>query len=960
MNFNAIAWDHGRKPERKSLRRCACVNYFQDRSEGFVNFVDVNTMECLKAISELSRYLYENYTAHEEGNAFEEDCEMQADRKSHLQDESFVTPLSFPAMSSCQIERVRSSSGNVTSAAKKSPKAAFMRGHPLANPDRNDESLDDRNTAMCLNSDAKILGTKLFEEGRIARGFVISEIQEGLRKKEIPQRINTFQSRERSSGIALEGDLLSLNDHPFYDANGCGPSNNALIKANPERALKVDTSSGENNHLVVAETVRKGRTHPFDDSDIKSESQQIRSDELQNEMAESVQELPSNISFPKDSTITAEKTYFDAVDGTVWQHKARDEISKVMSLQLECAETCATTGEEAFLSSNDTEELQFTEAPAIRDRVQQKSTSLVTCEAFLRKLGSTDSLSSSEHDTASVEKWTTPPESVSNGLVGVDEWSLSFEAFPAQRTICTDPTTSNFSRQVLDCDVEVDSHTNPTFLQDEFISERPQNKLLNLCTHYESQTTTQGSKSVVDFRNVEDFKCESDDAQSFTIKQKLVGISGTHYESQTANRGSKSVVDFIHGEDLEGESDDVQSFKTEQTLVGITGKADLSSPARNMICGLRGGSPKNFEDFSSLDPLVIQETEGRSVGLHPEFVERHSVTSTSKPSMSTHPNSNLATWDVPQDWRNDSVYSLPSFSSVASDVERLRPLGSHRQQREKHSSELKQISLEQDSESWHFPPLPENYEDNIAAFQSKPHHLRSNNIEYSIHQADPSLDPAEFRSGFYNMTPLMSKCVGEEIVDACSGVSSVTDKALQVDEGACDTSEDSIGCLLEDLERALDRNLELWASSNIETKPVASERTPVENFSEEEQTPHFRENENNEASRDMSSSSETALQQQNEQASETVGESVRSPVQETPRPLCGHYHRRCLVKFPCCNKFYPCHRCHNESDECPESQSRAVNATHLRCSICYNEQEVRTSLLSVYYCFSNKIFDVDT
>ena len=884
--------------------------------------------------------MYENCTAHEEGNAFEQDWEIQADRQSHLQHESFVTPLSFPTMSSRQTERVSSSLANAASAAEESPKAVFMRGHPLANPDRNDESRDNRNTAMCLNSDAKILGTKLFEEGKIARGLVVSQIQEGLRQKEIPEQINSFQSREISSGIALEGDLMSLNDDPFYDANGCGPSDSALIKANPERALKVHPSSGENNHLVGAEIIRKGSTHLFDDNDIKSESQQIRSDELQNEVAESVQELPLNISFPKDSTITAEKTYFDANDGVVWQRK--DEISKVTSVELECAEMCATTGGEAFLSSNDTEELHYTEAPVIGDRVQQESTSLVTCEAFLRKLGSTDSLSSSEHDTAWVENWTTPPESVSSVLVGVDECSLPFEACPAKRTICADPTTSNFSRPVLDCDVEADSHTNLTFLQDEVILERPQNQLLNFCTHYESQSTTPGSKSVVDFRNVEDVKGESDDAPSFTIKQKLVGISGTHYESQTANRGSKSVVDFIHEEDFKGESDDAQSSKTEQTLVGITGNADVTSAERNMICGLRGGSPKNFEDFSSLDPLLVQETEGWSFGLHPEFVERHSVTSTSRPSMSTHPNSNLATSDLPQDWRNDAVYSLSRFS----DVERIRPLGSHRQRREKHSSELKQISLEQD-ESWHFPPLPENYEDNIAAFQSKPRHLRGNNIEYSIHQPDPSLYPAEFRSGFYNMTPLMPKCVGEEILDEYSGVSSVTDKALQVDEGACDTSEDSIGCLLADLERALDRNL--WAFSNIETTPVASKRTPVEKFSEEEQTPIFRENENNESPRDMSSSSETTVQQQNEQASETVGESVRSPVQETPRPLCGHYHRRCLVKFPCCNKFYPCHRCHNESDECPESQSRAVNATHLRCSICYNEQEVRSSLLSVYY-----------
>ena len=394
----------------KTLTKKACVGYFQDRSEDFFNCADVNTLECLKAISELSWYLYENCTAHEEGNAFEQDCEIQADRQSHLQDESFVTPLSFPTMSSRQTERVSSSLANVASAAEESPKAAFMRSHPLANPDRNDESLDDRNTAICLNSDAKILGTKLFEEGKIARGFVISQIQEGLRQKEISEQINSFQSRDISSGIALEGDPMSLNDHPFYDANGCGPSGSALIKANPERVLKVHPSSGENNHLVGAETVREESTHLFDDNDIKSESQQIRSDELQNEVAESVQELPLSISFPKDSTITAEKTYFDADDGVVWQRK--DKTSKVTSVELECAEMCATTGGEAFLSSNDTEELHFTKAPAIRDRVQQKGTSLVICEGFLGKLGSADSLSSSEHDTAPVEKWTTDRKSV--------------------------------------------------------------------------------------------------------------------------------------------------------------------------------------------------------------------------------------------------------------------------------------------------------------------------------------------------------------------------------------------------------------------------------------------------------------------------------------------------------------------------------------------------------------------
>ena len=904
------SWSKKRK--KRGLRRCAYVCYFQERSKGFCNFVDVNTLEYLKAISELSRYLYENCTDHEEGNAFEEESEIQSDRQSHVQDENFVSPLYSPIVSSDQTERVSSSSGNVTSAAEKSPNAAFMHCHPLANPDRNNESFDDTNTATCPNSDAKVLGTKLFEEGKIARSYVISQIQAGLREKEIPKQVNSLQGREGLSGI--EEDHLPQNDHLFYNASGFGPSNNALVKANPEHALRVDPSSGEKNHVV--EAVRKGSSHRFYDNDIKSESQQISPDELQNEMTAGVQELPLKVGFPKDSTITAKETYFDATDGVVWQRKARDEISKVTSGERQCTGTCATTGGEVFLPLNDKEVLHFLEAPAIRDKVQEESTLLENREAFA------DNLGSGEHNNASLENWTTPPKSVSNGLVDMNEWSLTFEAnkementFPAKRTVCVDPTKSIFSHQVLDCDVEADCHTNPSVLQDEVISEQPQNNLLNF----------------------------------------------SHNELQTATRGSKSVIDFSDGEDFKGESDDAQSFKTKQKLLGINASAGVSSPTRNMISGLKGGSSKNTEDFSSLHALLIQETEGRSVGLHPEFVERHSVTSTSKPSMSGPPNRNLETWDLLQDWRNDSLYSLHNPCRGVSDAKRLRPLRNHRQRRGKSSSEPKQISVEQD-ESWHFPPLPENYEDNIAAFESEPRHLTGNYSEYSLHLPDPSLDPAEFRSAVHNMRPLMPECVGEEkeIVYPCSKVSSVTGNALQVDEGACDTSEDSIGCLLGNLERVLDTNLELWASSNIEAKPVASERTAVEKFSVEEQTLLYRENENNEKSRDMSSSSETALQQQSEQSSETVGENFRSPVQETPRPLCGHYHRRCLVRFPCCNKFYPCHRCHNESDECSESQSRAANATHMRCSICYNEQEVHSSLLSVYYCFSNKIYDVHT
>ena len=62
--------------------------------------------------------------------------------------------------------------------------------------------------------------------------------------------------------------------------------------------------------------------------------------------------------------------------------------------------------------------------------------------------------------------------------------------------------------------------------------------------------------------------------------------------------------------------------------------------------------------------------------------------------------------------------------------------------------------------------------------------------------------------------------------------------------------------------------------------------------------------------------------------------------QESPSSVCSHYLRKCFVLFPCCVKFFPCHRCHNESD-CTVNQARAIDAIYMQCAICYNEQPVR-------------------
>ncbi|CAH3107455.1 unnamed protein product [Porites lobata] len=91
----------------------------------------------------------------------------------------------------------------------------------------------------------------------------------------------------------------------------------------------------------------------------------------------------------------------------------------------------------------------------------------------------------------------------------------------------------------------------------------------------------------------------------------------------------------------------------------------------------------------------------------------------------------------------------------------------------------------------------------------------------------------------------------------------------------------------------------------------------------------------------------------------------RAPVQESPRWQCEHYQRRCLVKFPCCGIFYPCHRCHNTSGACDTDDRKANNATHVKCGICGHEEEINEGSqncsgcgeqMSAYFCFICKHF----
>ena len=78
----------------------------------------------------------------------------------------------------------------------------------------------------------------------------------------------------------------------------------------------------------------------------------------------------------------------------------------------------------------------------------------------------------------------------------------------------------------------------------------------------------------------------------------------------------------------------------------------------------------------------------------------------------------------------------------------------------------------------------------------------------------------------------------------------------------------------------------------------------------------------------------------NSTGSEEGAPSERAVLPERPQWLCEHYQRLCRVKFPCCGRFYPCHRCHNNSDECENDSCKAKEALYIECSVCRHQQAV--------------------
>jgi len=91
---------------------------------------------------------------------------------------------------------------------------------------------------------------------------------------------------------------------------------------------------------------------------------------------------------------------------------------------------------------------------------------------------------------------------------------------------------------------------------------------------------------------------------------------------------------------------------------------------------------------------------------------------------------------------------------------------------------------------------------------------------------------------------------------------------------------------------------------------------------------------------------------------DVVTESDRSPVRAMPRVLgpvvdemtrCVHYRTEVdivAIKFACCNEYYPCHACHEETADHPAQQWRLAERDEeaVLCGACGHELTIAAYL----------------
>ena len=472
-------------------------------------------------------------------------------------------------------------------------------------------------------------------------------------------------------------------------------------------------------------------------------------------------------------------------------------------------------------------------------------------------------------------------------------------------------------------------------------------------------------------------------AESLTLPEKATGILTSRRTSQFAFLGDDVLADggtadtlpkeeLVDGFTSTGEAfttcqdgtngifeNDLASFQSNTETDDVDGPVCSSKSEANVNDppGFGGARPKeksrNSTRRNSLiktkmtEPIsTFKSNETGEIGLKPGFLARHTI------------KSNGVVLDLPShDGWDEPYFSAQSCKNIAySDKLRLlgdgiNPLGctsSSSSQglyeqaafavRTSTQGNAQSLAIDQKSslnqkESWHFPPLESpNCDQGLRVCEQNPS------------QASNSLitnDEALFGSYGSRSTYDEMDSMSHEYQNSMGNVDNRTIKSPAANDSHSST-EDSTSSLLGSLQQIMSKTMNLIASSNSVAKQLKTEPKEAIKLSIQEEA---RGNSVQEQAVRIGVGDSRNQEEPTQDIENTERQPILTPVQETPRPVCSHYQRRCLVRFPCCGKFYPCHRCHNESKDCSEDKARASNATHIRCSICYHEQVVRCGFL---------------
>ena len=360
-------------------------------------------------------------------------------------------------------------------------------------------------------------------------------------------------------------------------------------------------------------------------------------------------------------------------------------------------------------------------------------------------------------------------------------------------------------------------------------------------------------------------------------------------------------------------------------------------------------------------------------GLDPEFVERHAVNNSLLTSRLYNTNVNGATWDDPRESNDQEHYFSARTYSTVNSMHRLTAYGSLNSHLSKSSCRrsskkdvfvgsstvegsvrsrtISHVPFSKQDKSWHFPSPLVNSEPCVR----RGNLLASDHIDSAkyfdqetlLQDCELLFDDSTTRSPYQEMRSLADEYMIEqgsqgeapEHSESCTEEHSVGVRELKPD-----SNQGSQESLLEYLRIVMSATVNLFASINASEEQVKQDKNKdqqTEKLSIQEEAVGQNCDRTGTDGEEYLGEQAASLPR-NERTTDTEEEDHTSPVQESPRPACGHYQRRCLVRFPCCGHFYPCHRCHNESAACTDDQARAINATHIRCTVCYHEQVVRS------------------